>query len=143
MSSFVRWFVAGCALCQQMKVNAHPTTPTLSPLPLACTHSFQQLSVDLITNLPLSCNYDSLLVVVNHGLLKGVILTPCNNTIDAKGVVELFFKNVFLFFGLHDHLISDGGPQFTSAFATKLARVLGCDLKLSTAYHPQMDGETE
>ena len=104
---------------------------------------FQQLSVDLITDLPPSNGYNSLMVMVDHGLSKGVILTPCNKTIDAKGVAELFFKHVFLQFGLHNHLISDRGPQFASAFAAKLARILGYDLKLSTAYHPQMDGKTE
>ena len=83
------------------------------------------------------------MVVVNHSLLKGVILTPCNKTINAKGVAELFFKNVFLCFGLHDHLISDQGPQFASTFASELARILGYNLKLSTAYHPQTDEETE
>ena len=143
MSSFIRHFVAGCTLCQQMNVNTHPTTPTLSPLPLTCTHPFQQLSVDLITDLPLSHGYDSLMVVVDHSLLKGVILTPCNKTIDAKGVAKLFFKHMFLCSRLHDHLISDWGSQFTSAFATELTQILRYDLKLSTTYHLQMDGETE
>ena len=83
------------------------------------------------------------MVVVDHSLLKGVILTLCNKTIDAKGVAELFFKNVFLHFRLHNHLILDWGPQFASAFATELAQILGYDLKLSTAYHLQMDRETE
>ena len=107
MSSFIRCFISGCALCQQMKINTHPSIPVLSPLPLSCTRPFQQLSIDLITDLLPSHGYDSLLVVVNHGLLKGVILTPCNKTIDAKGVAELFSNNVFLQFRLHDHLISD------------------------------------
>ena len=143
MSSFVCRFVAGCTLCQQMKVNTHPTMPALSSLPSSCTCPFQQLSVDLVTGLPPSHGFDSLLVVVDHGLLKGVILIPCNKDIDAKGVAELFFKHVFLHCGLHDHLISDCGPQFTSAFTMELAHILGYDLKLSTTYHPQTDGETE
>ena len=143
MSSFVCRFLAGCALCQQMKVNTHPTVPTLSPIPSVCTCLFQQLSVNLITNLPSSHGYNSLMVVVDHGLSKGVILIPCNKTLDAKGVAELFFKNVFLRFGLHDYLISDQGPQFASAFAAELACILKYNLKLSTAYHPQTDGETE
>ena len=126
-----------------MKVNTHPTIPALSPLSSTCSRPFQQLSVDIVTGLPPSAGFDSLLVVVDHGLSKGVILTPCNKTIDAKGVAELFFKYVFLRFGLHDALISDRGLQFASAFAMELARILGYDLKLSTAYHPQMDGETE
>ena len=90
-----------------MKVNTHPTIPTLSPLPSTCTRPFQQLSVDLITDLLSSHGYDSLMVVVDHSLLKGVILTLCNKTINAKGIAELFFNNIFLRFGLHDHLISD------------------------------------
>ena len=143
MSSFVRRFVTGCALCQQMKVNTHLMTPALSPLPSSCTHPFQQLSVDLVTGLPPSHGCDSLLVVVDHSLLKGVILIPCNKDIDAKGVGDLFFEHVFLHFGLHDHLISDHGPQFASVFAKELACILGYDLKLSTTYHPQTDGETE
>ena len=143
MSSFIHRFVSGCALCQQMKVNTHPTVPPLSPLSSTCSRPFQQLSVNLVTGLPSSVGFDSLLVVVDHGLSKGVILTPCNKTIDAKGVAELFFKHVFLRFGLHDALISDRGPQFASAFARELTRILRYNLKLSTAYHPQTDGETE
>ena len=126
-----------------MKVNTHLTVPALSPIPSHCSHPFQQLSVDLVTNLPSSHGYDSLLVVVDHSLSKGVILTPCTKTIDAKGVAELFFKHIFLQFSLHDHLISDRGPQFTSALATELTRILNYNLKLSTVYHPQTDRETK
>ena len=143
MSSFIRCFVASCALCQQMKVNTHTTSPALSPLSSSCTHPFQQLSVDLVTGLLPSLGFDLLLVMVNHGLSKGVILTLCSKDIDAKGVAELFFKHVFLHFGLHDCLISGCSPQFTSAFTMELAHILGYDLKLSTAYHPQTNGETE
>ena len=96
MSSFIHRYVSGCALCQQMKVNTHPTVPALSPITSSCTCPFQQLSVDLITDLPPSFGCDSFMVMVNHGLSKGVILIPCAKTIDAKGVAELFFKNVFL-----------------------------------------------
>ena len=81
--------------------------------------------------------------MVDHSLSKGVILTLCNKTINAKGVAKLFFKNIFLHFRLHDYLISDWGPQFTSAFAAELAQILRYNLKLSTAYHPQMDREME
>ena len=95
MSSFVCCFIAGCALCQQMKVNTHPTAPVLSPLPSSCMRPFQQLSVDLIMDLPLSSGFNSLMVMIDHGLSKEVILTLCNKTIDMKGVAELFFKNVF------------------------------------------------
>ena len=107
MSSFIHHFISDCALCQQMKVNTHPTMPALCSLSSSCTRPFQQLSVDLVMGLPLSCGFDLLMVMVDHSLLKRVLLTPCNKDIDAKGVAELFFKHVFLRFGLHDRLISD------------------------------------
>jgi hypothetical protein len=75
--------------------------------------------------------------------MKGVILCPCKKTITAEGVAQLFFKKVFLRFGLHDKLISDRGPQFASKFAKELGRLLDYEISLSTAYHPQTDGQTE
>ena len=62
---------------------------------------------------------------------------------DTNGIAQLFFDHVFKHFGLHDTLISDRGLQFASAFARELARLLKYDIHLSTAYHPQTDGQTE
>ena len=75
--------------------------------------------------------------------MKGVILTPCSKTIDATGVARLFLHHVFKCFGLHDSLILDRGPQFASAFARELACLLQYNIKLSTAYQPQTDGQTK
>ena len=83
------------------------------------------------------------MVVVDHGLTKGVILIPCSKIIDAAGVAKLFLHHVFKHFSLHDSLISDRGPQFTSAFARELAQLLKYDIKLSTAYYPQTDRQTK
>ena len=58
MSSFICRFIVGCALCQQMKVNTHPTIPALSPLLSTCSRPFQQLSVNLVTGLPPSASFD-------------------------------------------------------------------------------------
>jgi hypothetical protein len=121
LSTFVNSFVAGCAVCQQNKVCTHPVTPPLNPIKSMTTLPFKQLSVDLVTDLPLSNGHDSLMVVVDHGLTKGVILVPCSKTIDANGIAQLFFEFVFRWFRLHDVLISDHGPQFASAFACELA----------------------
>ena len=102
-----------------------------------------QVSCDLVTDLPSSTSFGSLLVVVDHGLTKGVILCPTKKNITTKGVDALFFHKVYLCFGLYDKIISDQGPQFTSSFAQELGKLLKYDLSLSTAYHLQSDGETE
>ena len=83
------------------------------------------------------------MVIVDHGLMKGVILCPCNKNINATGVAKLFFLHVFHHYGLHDKCISDQGSQFASAFARELACLLKYDLKLSSAYHPQTNGKIE
>ena len=143
LSIFVSKFIAGCTVCQQNKVITHPSSLPLAPIPSSTTLPFKQLLVDLITDLPLSDGFDSLMVVVDHGLTKGVILAPCSKTIDANGVAQLFFDLVFKHLGLHNSIISDRGPQFASAFSQELARILKYDVHLSTAYHPQTDGQTE
>ena len=141
--SYVCCYVLGCAACQQHKVNTHPTQPPLLPIPSSCSHPFQQISCDLITDLPPSDSFDTLLVMVNHGLTKGVILCPTKKSIDASGVASVFFSTIFKRFGLYAKIISDRGPQFASAFAKELGKLLSYELALSTAYHPQTNGETE
>ena len=121
LATYVNKFIEGCAICQQNKVNTHPTCPPLNPIPSSTSLPFKQLSVDLITNLPEVRRIDSILVVVNHGLTKGVIIIPCSKTINAVGVGKLFFTHVFKRFGVHDSLISDRGPQFASTLAKELA----------------------
>ena len=117
--------------------------PGLSPLAVKTPLPFSSISVDLITGLPDSHSYDSVMVMVDHGLTKGVIYCPCTKNIDTAGVAQLCFTHVFPHFGLHSKVISDRGPQFTSAFTQELTQLLQYVVALSTAYHPQTDGETE
>ena len=107
MTTYIQKYIAGCTICQANKINIHPTTPALSPLSLDCTHPFQQVSMDLITNLPPSGSFNSIMIIVDYGLIKGVILCPCNKTIDVAGVAKLFFLHVFCHYGLYDKYISD------------------------------------
>ena len=109
LASFVCKYVEGCAVCQKNKSNMHLTVPPLIPICLTSTRPFQQISCDLITNLPLSASFDSLLVMVDHGLTKGVIFCPTKKTITEEGIANLFFHKVFLRFGLYNKIISNKG----------------------------------
>ena len=144
MTVFVKNYVSGCAICQQMKVNTHPTNPGLMPIKAQeDARPFSQITMDFITDLPANQGYDSLMVVVDHGSTKGVISIPCTKTIDAAGTAKLYIENVFRRFGLPDSMLSDRGPQFASQVFREIGRLLGIKLIMSTAYHPQTDGETE
>ena len=99
--------------------------------------------MDFITDLPPTNGFDSILVIVDQGLTKGIILLPCTKTITAEETAELLLNNLYKRFGLPDKIISDRGPQFASRAFVELMKLLGIKSALSMAYHPQTDGTTE
>jgi len=122
MTVFVKNYVAGCAICQQMKVNTHPTSPGLIPVKgQKDTKPFSQVTCDFITDLLESDRFDSLMVVVDHGSTKGVISIPCNKTIDATLMAQNYIDHVYRHFGLPDSFLSDRGPQFSSQVFREMA----------------------
>ena len=87
--------------------------------------------------------YDSILVMVDQGLSKGVILSPCAKTITWEGITELLWDNLFKRFVLPDKIISDRDPQFAARAFQELLKLLNIMSSLFTAYHPQTDRATE
>ena len=98
-----------------------------------------------MTDLPLSDDgYDSIMVVVDHGLSKGMIVAPTNKLgLSTDKTVQLFIDHVYSRFGLPDNIISDRGPQFASDLFQELCKSLGMRSSLTTAFHPQSNGGTE
>ena len=142
MATFIRNYVDGCTTCQQCKINRHPSVPALMPIK-GSDRPFNQISFDFITDLPESNGFDSLLVVVDHGLTKGVILAPCTKKISALETTELILNYVYKWLGLPDKMFSDRGPQFAARVFQELGKLLGIKQAMSTAYHPQTDGVME
>jgi transposase InsO family protein len=99
--------------------------------------------MDLITDLPPVKGYDSILIMVDRGLLKGVILCPCAKTIMWEETVTVLRDNPFKRFGLPDKMISDRDPRFAAHAFQELLKLLNIKLNLTTAYHPQSDGATK
>ena len=134
----------GCGICQQFKIDRNSSHPSFIPVEGAkSTRPFAHCSMDLITDLPVIDGCDSLLVVVDQGLLKGVILCPTAKTINMDGIGELLHKNLYKQFGLPDKMLLDRGPQFAAKAFRAMLKQLGITSVLSTAYHPQTDGTTE
>ena len=144
LCTFVQNYVKGCSICQQYKINQSPSHPSYTPIPASTVmQPFANCSMDLITDLPLSNSFDSILVMVDHRLTKGVILIHCNKTITAEQVAKLLLEHLYRQFGLPDEFISDRGPQFAAHAFRELLKLLWITSKLSIAYHPQTDGATE
>jgi len=86
--------------------------------------------------------YDSILVVVDR-LTKMVHFIPTTEKTSAEGLARLFRDNVWKLHGLPESIISDRGPQFAAGLMRELNEMLGIKSKLSMAFHPQTDGQTE
>ena len=99
--------------------------------------------MDFIIKLPVSEGYDSILTITDHDCTKMMIAIPCNETISAEGVADLYLQQVFPRFGIPSKVISDRDPRFTSQFMKELCRLLGIKQNVSTAYHPRTDGQSE
>jgi hypothetical protein len=96
-----------------------------------------------IVKLPISNGYDSILTITDHDCSKAAIFIPCNETIKAEGVAELYLRYVFPRYGLPTKIISDRDPRFTSKFMKELLHLIGATTNTSTAYHPRTDGQSE
>ncbi|KAG0155926.1 hypothetical protein PDIDSM_3099 [Penicillium digitatum] len=98
--------------------------------------------MDFITHLPLSYGYDAILVVVDR-LTKMKHFIHCKGTCNAEEVARLYTRHVWKLHGLPNTVVSDRGPQFVAQFWKHLTKRLRITNLLSTAYHPETDGQTE
>ena len=90
LSTYIQKYISVCTVCQAHKVLTHPTVPAITPLAFKGSCPFQNLSMDLITDLLPVNGLDFVMVVVNRGLSKGVTLAPCTKTMDTTGIANFF-----------------------------------------------------
>ena len=96
LRTFVKNYISGCGICQQFKIHRSPAKPTFIPTEGAkSTRPFAYCSMDFITDLPSINNFDSILVVVDQGLSKGVIIIPCDKTITTEETRKLLLENLY------------------------------------------------
>ena len=145
LQQFVRNYVNGCAICQQFKVSTRPTKPSLHPIPSGSHRLFGSLGIDFMTDLPLTEDgFDSIMVTVDHGLSKGIILSPCTKKgLTAERTAEIFINDVFSRFGLPEKLMTDRRVQFDAEFFTEICRLLGIKTSMTTAFHQQTEDLNE
>src|SRR5260221_363874 len=144
LHQFVEQYVKGCAKCQEAKAITHLKRAPLYHFNTQVKHGpFQYVSMDLITDLPLSNQFDSILTIINQGCSKAAKFLPCSKTIDGKGIARLYLQHLFPWFGVPKRIISDRDPRFTSHFTKAVCKATQIKQNISTAFHPRTDGQTE
>ena len=127
--------------CQRNKNHTEQLAGKLMPNSIP-EKPWTHISADFITKLPIAQGYDSILVVVDR-LMKMVHFIPTIEKMLAEGLARLFRDNVWKLHGLPESIVLDRGLQFAAGIMQKLNRMLGIESKLSTAFHPQTDGQME
>jgi hypothetical protein len=142
MAQSVKRYVRSCDSCQRNKPSNQRPLGLLTPLRVP-TDRWEQITMDFIVQLPrTNQGYDSIVVFVDR-LSKRVHLAPTTTTASAVEIARIFFDVVFRHHGLPATIISDRDPKFTSRFWKTLFSLLGTRISLSTAFHPETDGQTE
>jgi transposase InsO family protein len=113
----------------------------LQPL-LVLKHLWQHLAIDFKLIAVDKYSFDAVFVMINQ-LSKQSISTPCHKTATAEDMACMFINQVYYYYKPPQTIVSDQGPQFILSFWTEFCRILGIQLKLSTAYYLQTNGQTE
>ena len=128
-------------MCQRMKNKTEELAEKLK-LSEMLKKPWSHLMVDFIMKLLVVAGKDAILVVCDRLSKMTHFVTTMEGT-SVEGLARLFRDNVWKLHGLLESVISDRGPQFAAELTRKLNRMLGIKTKLSTAFHPQMDGQME
>lgn len=141
MRTMVKNFVAKCQICQQAKTERVKYPGLLQPLPVP-KFAWQVVTMDFIEGLPKSHSYNCILVVVDK-FSKYAHFLPLAHPYTAFQVAMIYMEHVYKLHGLPEAIVSDRDKVFTSTLWRELFKVAGTQLQMSTAYHPQTDGQTE
>lgn len=141
MKKTVTEYVQHCEVCQRAKVE-HCRQPGLLQPHEIPPHPWHTLSWDFVEGLPRSQGMDVVLVVIDK-LTKYGHFIPLKHPYTAQQVAQVFFDQVYHLHGMPFHIISDRDPIFTSLFWQELFRLSDTILNMSSARHPETDGQTE
>lgn len=134
-------FVKACDTCQRQKYAATTPNGLLQPLPIPVL-VWSEIFMDFITSLPKSNGFEAILVVVDR-LSKYSHFIPLKHPFTARSIAAIFVKEVVRLHGIPESILSDRDPLLVSIFWKELFKLVGTVLKMSSAYHPQTDGQTE
>ncbi|GJT17483.1 putative reverse transcriptase domain-containing protein, partial [Tanacetum coccineum] len=135
-------YVSKCLTCAKVK-GEHQRPSGLLLQPKIPEWKWDNITMDSVTKLPKSPQgHDTIWVIVDR-LTKSAIFTPMRETDSMEKLARLYIKEVVARHGIPVSIICDRDPRFASRFWRSLQKALGTSLDMSTAYHPETDGQSE
>jgi hypothetical protein len=135
-------FVAKCLTCQRVKIEHQRPAGELQPLPIP-EWKWEHITMDFLMALPRTQRgYNAVWIVIDR-LTKSAHFLAMKDTDSLETLAKLYVKKIVRLHGVPISIVSDRDARFTSRFWTSLQKALGTRLDMSTAFHPQTDGQSE
>ena len=142
MTREVEDYCRSCVTCTVHKSSNQRPAGVLSPLPIPA-QPWDSIGIDFVGPLPPSTTGNDMIMVVVDRLSKMVLLAPCKLTINAKQAGILLLNMLLPLLAVPKSIVSDRDVRFTGSCWRQMWEHMGTRLDMSTAYHPQTDGQTE
>jgi Integrase core domain len=142
MSKDIRKHTHECDEYQRTKTSTQSPAGELIPMPIP-NRPWKSIGMDFLGPIPISLNGNDMILVIIDRLTKMAHFIPIKSTITSSQVADLFVEHIFRYHGMPHSIVSDRNPKFTANFWKNLNKSLGIDLLMSTAAHPQTDGQSE
>ncbi|GKE22331.1 putative reverse transcriptase domain-containing protein, partial [Tanacetum coccineum] len=142
MKADIAMYLSKCLTCTKVKAE-HQKPSGLPQQPEIPVWKWERITMDFVSGLPRTpSGYDTIWVIVDR-LTKSAHFLPMKKTDSMEKLMQLYLKEVVYRHVVPVSIISDRDSHFTSRFWKSLQEVLGTNLDMSTAYHPQSDGQSE
>ncbi|KAI3747349.1 hypothetical protein L6452_09803 [Arctium lappa] len=138
----IAYFVERCLTCLKVKAEHQRLYGELQSLEIP-VWKWDDITMDFVTGLPRSPKgHDAIWVIVDR-LTKSAHFLPIMEAYPLEKLAKLYIDEIVSRHGVPSSIVSYRDARFTSKFWKSLQRELGLQLILSTAYHPQTDGQSE
>ncbi|CAA7042884.1 unnamed protein product [Microthlaspi erraticum] len=134
-------WVAKCNTCALVKAEHQVPGGLLQSLPIP-EWKWDRITMDFVVGLPVSRTFDAIWVIVDR-LTKSAHFLAIKKTDGAAVLARKFVREIVRLHGVPASIVSDRDPRFTSEFWRAFQAEMGTKVHLSTAYHPQTDGQSE
>ncbi|GKE23647.1 putative reverse transcriptase domain-containing protein [Tanacetum coccineum] len=142
MKKDIAVYVSKCLTCLKVKAE-HQRSSGLLQQPEIPEWKWKRIVMDFVTKLPrTSSGHDTIWVIVDR-LTKSARFLPMREDYKMDRLVRLYLNEIVARHDLPISTISDRDSRFTSRFWQTMQEALGTRLDMSTAYHPQTDGQSE
>ncbi|GKA26861.1 putative reverse transcriptase domain-containing protein [Tanacetum coccineum] len=142
MKADIATYVSKCLTCARVKAE-HQRPSGLLVQPEIPEWKWDNITMDFITKLPRSSQgFDTIWVIVDR-LTKSAHFLPIRENDPLDKLARLYLNRVVARHGIPASIICDRDGRFTSNFWRSFQKALGTDISMSTAYHPETDGQSE